>query len=99
MAETKTFNLKEVRQIMSEKDQNGLVPFSVQFATCDQKRGSKSEIIEIQYATLYNQSYELISLMVMSRNELTKQIVPTGNIRAVHLSLITEINNTEVQWT
>ena len=96
----KTYNLKEVRQIISQKDEaNEPVPFSIQFSSCDQKRGSTSEIIEIQFATLYSQNYELINLMVMSRNELTRQLVATGNIRACHLSLITEINNTEVQWT
>ena len=96
----RTYNLKEVRQILSHKDEaNEPVPFSIQACTCDLKRGSESEPIEIQYATLFSQKYEMIHLMVMSRNELTRQLVPTGNIRAVHLSLITEINNTEVQWT
>lgn len=96
----KTYNLKEVRQIISQKDEaNEPVPFSIQASTCDLKRGTKSEIIEIQYATLFSQKYELLHLMVMAKSELTRQLVPTGNIRAVHLSLITEINNIEVQWT
>ena len=100
MADTKTYNLAEVRQIMSEKLEDGSpAPFSIRAATCDLKRGTESEVIDIEFATLYSQQYEIIQLMIMSRNELTRQLVPTGNIRAVHLSLITRINNTEVRWT
>jgi hypothetical protein len=95
-----THNLADVRRIMSEKDAAGdAIPFSVRFASYDKKRSKKSEVIEIEFAILYRQSYELISLMVMYRDELTKKIIPSGNIRAVHLSLITRINNVEVQWT
>lgn len=100
MAELEKYNLAQVRQIMSEKYENGdPVPFSIRFSTCDLKRGTKSEDLEIEFATLFSQQYEIMQLMIMYRNELTRQLVPTGNIRAVHLSLITRLNNTEVRWT
>lgn len=100
MQQGKTFNIKEVRQIISQKDRDGDYEiFSVRAYTCDLKRGKTSEPIEIEFAKLHKQNYEIINVMIMARNEVTRNIVPTGNIISLHLSLIDRINNVEVLWT
>lgn len=96
-----SLTLAEIRKIISQKDNftGDKLPFSLKASACDVKKQAGGHFIDIEFGTLYSQSYEMIRVMVMKRDEITKKIVPTGNLRAVHISLIVRLNNIEVQWS
>jgi hypothetical protein len=97
-----TYTLPEIRKFMEERDEeDNRVPFPIRFASFDKKRNpDTSEIIEFEFARLHSKWGSFtIQVMIMTRNELTKQLVPTGNVRSIHTALITRFNNKDVQWS
>ena len=93
--------LSKIRSLITQKDpQTGQnILLSVRAYSYDENRNTAGECIEIEHCIFYSQSYEIIRFQICMRDEITKKIVPTSQIRAVHLSLITRINNIEVQWS
>jgi hypothetical protein len=97
-----TYTLPEIKKIMEERDQEGnRIPFSLRVCSFDKKRNpDSSEPLEFEHARLHSAWGAFTAqIEVMTRNELTKQLVPTGNIRSIHTALITRFNNKDVQWS
>lgn len=94
-------NFANIRKLVTRKNlQTGeYIPFSIRFKTCNLKEKTGGETIEIEHAIFFSQSNSIIRVQVCRKDELTRKIVPTKNIRAIHLVLIIRINNTEVQWS
>jgi hypothetical protein len=104
--------LKECLAIMDKKDPNKIpVPFSISFCTADLKKKTGGEILTIEKAVLAkNQEGVKETPAGIVAPATTKKanhwdnetrnimLLPSKNIRKVHIRLITKLNGQTVYW-
>lgn len=99
---------------MDERDRDGQpLPFSIEFVTCDDERGTGGELIRVEHAVVKHvqmqrqkevlqekagANFPRVFTPVFKKQYKNIRICGTNNKRKVHLRLITEFNNEEVYY-
>lgn len=103
----KTISLINVLQRMDELDHNSNpIMFNIKFVTADKKRMSGGEIIEIKYAkkcigirnneAVFDTGNKKRKKPNHYINSTRNILCPNGQIRKIHIRLITEFNGQKV---
>lgn len=113
MSLTTLAEAKEIMNRRDEK--GNAIPFSIRYVAWNAESRTGGQIIDLPMVILYRNRlprkskltksdkdfnfYENFNLLIFARDELTRKLVSTGNIRKCHIWLIISINNQEVTWT